>query len=73
LAASGAPNLLDIAFEIMPATPSLPSLHGSGLVVANPPFVLESELRVLLPALHKLLMVEAPSRWTLEWLAGEAA
>ena len=73
LAASGVPNLLDIAFEIMPASPSSPSLHGSGLVVANPPFVLESELRVLLPVLHRLLMVEAPSRWTLEWLAGEAA
>jgi 23S rRNA (adenine2030-N6)-methyltransferase len=73
LAASGVAKLLDVAFEIMPASPSSPSLHGSGLIVANPPFVLESELRVLLPPLHKLLMVEAPSRWTLEWLTGEDA
>ncbi|HEY4193359.1 MAG TPA: 23S rRNA (adenine(2030)-N(6))-methyltransferase RlmJ, partial [Mesorhizobium sp.] len=46
---------------------------GSGLVVVNPPFTLEGELRTILPALHRLLAVEQPSRWNLEWLAGEAA
>lgn len=64
------PKLLDIAFEIRPAADE-PSLDGSGLVVVNPPYTLESELRLLLPALHKVLAVRQPSRWTLEWLAGE--
>ncbi|RWM35203.1 23S rRNA (adenine(2030)-N(6))-methyltransferase RlmJ [Mesorhizobium sp.] len=67
---TGIPKLLDIGFEIRP-TSSEPSLDGSGLVVVNPPFTLEGELRVLLPALHKVLAVEQPSRWTIEWLAGE--
>lgn len=67
---TGIPKLLDIAFEIRPASGE-PSLDGSGLVVVNPPFTLEGELRLLLPALHRLLAVGQPSRWTLDWLAGE--
>lgn len=67
---AGIPKLLDIGFEIRPAS-NEPSLDGSGLVVVNPPFTLEGELRQLLPALHKALAVRQPSRWTLEWLAGE--
>ncbi|TIU30379.1 MAG: 23S rRNA (adenine(2030)-N(6))-methyltransferase RlmJ [Mesorhizobium sp.] len=67
---TGIPKLLDIGFEIRPAS-NESSLDGSGLVVVNPPFTLEGELRVLLPALHKVLAVEQPSRWTIEWLAGE--
>ncbi|RRI05974.1 23S rRNA (adenine(2030)-N(6))-methyltransferase RlmJ [Mesorhizobium tamadayense] len=67
---TGIPRLLDIGFEIRPAS-SEPSLDGSGLVVVNPPFTLEGELRVMLPALHRLLAVDQRSRWTIDWLAGE--
>lgn len=67
---TGIPKLLDIGFEIRPAS-NEPSLDGSGLVVVNPPFTLEGELRIILPALHRLLMVDQPSRWTIDWLAGE--
>ena len=67
---SGIPKLLDIGFEIRPASTE-PSLDGSGMVVVNPPFTLEAELRLLLPALHRLLAIGQPSRWTIEWLAGE--
>ncbi|MET3583292.1 23S rRNA (adenine2030-N6)-methyltransferase [Mesorhizobium robiniae] len=69
LVQSGIPKLLDIGFEIRPPSPE-PSLDGSGMVVVNPPFTLEGELRTLLPALHRLLVVEQPAHWTLEWLAG---
>ncbi|AZN99100.1 23S rRNA (adenine(2030)-N(6))-methyltransferase RlmJ [Mesorhizobium sp. M9A.F.Ca.ET.002.03.1.2] len=68
LVQSGIPKLLDIGFEIRPPSAE-PSLDGSGMVVVNPPFTLEGELRTLLPALHKLLVVEKPAPWTLEWLA----
>jgi len=67
---TGIAKLLDIAFEIRPASHE-PSLDGSGLVVANPPYTLEGELRLMLPALHKALAVRQPSRWTLDWLAQE--
>ncbi|RWM83896.1 MAG: 23S rRNA (adenine(2030)-N(6))-methyltransferase RlmJ [Mesorhizobium sp.] len=68
LVQSGVPKLLDIGFEIRPPSAE-PSLDGSGMVVVNPPFTLEGELRTLLPALHTLLVVEKPAHWTLEWLA----
>ncbi|CAN7766194.1 23S rRNA (adenine(2030)-N(6))-methyltransferase RlmJ [Mesorhizobium sp. LjNodule214] len=68
---TGIPKLLDIEFEIRPAS-SEPSLDGSGMVVVNPPFTLEGELRLLLPALHRLLAVGRPADWSLRWLAGEA-
>ena len=70
LAESGIPRLLDVGFDIRSPS-SEPRLDGSGLVVVNPPFTLESELRTLLPALHKLLALEQSARWTLTWLAGE--
>lgn len=67
---SGVAKLLDIEFEIRPASRD-PSLDGSGMVVVNPPFTLERDLRIVLPALHTLLAVEKPAHWSLEWLAGE--
>lgn len=70
LAASGMPKVLDISFEIR-APSDAPRLDGSGLVVVNPPFTLESELRVLLPALHRVLAQDGQGRWSLQWLAGE--
>jgi 23S rRNA (adenine2030-N6)-methyltransferase len=44
-------------------------LVGSGLIVVNPPFVLERELQTLLPALRNLLLPDAT--WRLDWLARE--
>jgi 23S rRNA (adenine2030-N6)-methyltransferase len=70
LARSGIAKILDVTFEIAPPS-SVPTLHGSGMIVVNPPFTLEKELRTLLPALHKLLAVERPAHFRLEWLAGE--
>jgi 23S rRNA (adenine2030-N6)-methyltransferase len=72
LKVSGIPKILDIAFEIRP--PSREELFdGSGLVVVNPPFVFEKEMRVLLPALKTALAEDPKARWSVEWLAGEAA
>jgi 23S rRNA (adenine2030-N6)-methyltransferase len=72
LKASGIPKILDVAFEIRP--PSREGLFdGCGLVVVNPPFVFEKEMRVLLPELKKALAEDPKAKWSLEWLAGEAA
>jgi 23S rRNA (adenine2030-N6)-methyltransferase len=47
-------------------------LAGSGLVVVNPPFTLEAELRVLLPALGRMLArASAKPGYRLDWLAAE--
>lgn len=72
LSEAGIPRVLDIAFDIRPAA-SVPRLDGSGMVVVNPPFTLEAELKVLLPELHRLLALEPGSKWSMRWLAGEKA
>jgi 23S rRNA (adenine2030-N6)-methyltransferase len=71
LAQAGIPKILDIAFEIRPASRE-PRLDGSGLVVVNPPFTFEAQMRVILPALHAALGAEPGARWRVERLAGEA-
>lgn len=72
LAAAGIAKIIDLRFEIR-APSSEPRLDGSGLVVVNPPFTFEQEMRVLLPALHKVLTETPAARWSVEWLAGENA
>ncbi|MGA7388530.1 MAG: 23S rRNA (adenine(2030)-N(6))-methyltransferase RlmJ [Pseudolabrys sp.] len=57
--------------EILVAPLSDPSrLNGAGMVIVNPPWTLESELRVLLPVLARILGKGA-GRFRLDWLAGE--
>ncbi|GAA2863398.1 23S rRNA (adenine2030-N6)-methyltransferase [Aminobacter niigataensis] len=70
LAGAGIAKIMDIEFYIRPPS-SEPRLDGTGMVVVNPPFQLESELAVMLPALGKVLGEDARARWTVEWLAGE--
>lgn len=52
-----------------PSTP--PRLHGTGMVVVNPPFVLEEEMHTLLPILAELLADEGRGRFHIEWIRGE--
>ena len=67
---SGIRKILKLELTIRaPSTP--PRLHGTGMIVVNPPYVLEQEMRVLLPALADLLADEGRGRWSIEWLAGE--
>ena len=47
-------------------------LNGCGLILVNPPFVLEAELATLLPALAGILGRDSKAGFALEWLAGEA-
>jgi len=46
-------------------------LAGSGLVVVNPPFTLERELKIILPALRERLSQAAGSADRLFWIVGE--
>jgi 23S rRNA (adenine2030-N6)-methyltransferase len=48
-------------------------LRGSGLLVVNPPWMLERELQSLLPVLAEILAEGARYRLRLDWLAGENA
>lgn len=66
----GIPKMLRAELSIRPAS-NPPRLHGSGLILVNPPFTLEGELRILLPALAQLLGDPGEGRHKLEWLRGE--
>ena len=47
-------------------------LNGSGLILVNPPWTLEAELKVLLPVLARLLGREINNgSYRLDWLSGE--
>ncbi len=48
-------------------------LNGSGLIVVNPPWTLEKELSVMLPALAEMLRRDSKGGYRLDWLAGENA
>ena len=43
-------------------------LSGSGLLILNPPFILEGELRILLPALAQRLGIQGLGRAQVSWL-----
>lgn len=41
------------------------------MIIVNPPFTLEAELGVLLPALAAVLADEKRGGWNVEWVRGE--
>ena len=70
LQASGILKILKLELTIrQPSNP--PRLHGTGMIVINPPFVLEEEMRVLMPVLADVLSDEGRGRWAIDWVAGE--
>ncbi len=48
-----------------------PRMNGSGMIIVNPPFMLEAELKAVLPQLARVLGDSGHGRFELEWLAGE--
>ena len=64
----GVPKVLRSELTLRPPQAGA-GLIGSGLVVVNPPFRLEAELRLLLPTLAKMLGPQAGHR--LDWLVTE--
>src|SRR5215471_1664131 len=65
----GVPKILRA--EIMIATQNAKSLIGSGLLLVNPPWKLETELKILLPALAEVLRRETQGTARVDWLARE--
>jgi 23S rRNA (adenine2030-N6)-methyltransferase len=71
LAETGIPKILRA--ELMVRSPAHPPrLFGSGMIIVNPPFTLEAELRVLLPALAHHLADGGRGGWRVDWVRGES-
>lgn len=61
-----------LAAELSVRDPAATSgLTGSGLVLVNPPWTLEAELRVILPELVRVLGQDRTASYRVEWIAGE--
>ena len=69
LKATNIPRMLRL--ELLVERPLAGRLYGSGMIVVNPPFVLEDELRSILPALVRALGRDGASH-RLEWIRGES-
>lgn len=68
---SNAPKLLRIELYVHPADDAQ-RLNGSGLVISNPPWGLEDELKQILPWLTTLLG-QSQAGWRMDWLIEEQA
>ncbi len=66
---SKAPKLLRVELYVHPADEAA-RLNGSGLVISNPPWGLEDELKQILPWLADLLG-QSQGGWRLDWLIEE--
>ncbi len=67
---SGIHNVLAAEFSILDYDGTL-RLNGSGMVIINPPWKLEEDLRSLLPWLWEKLAADGQGMWRVEWLVGE--
>ncbi|MGH6861591.1 MAG: 23S rRNA (adenine(2030)-N(6))-methyltransferase RlmJ, partial [Phyllobacterium sp.] len=67
---TGITKILRTELMIRPPSPE-PRLDGTGMIIVNPPYTLEEELRVVLPALSKILSERKNTGFTLDWLRGE--
>ncbi len=67
---TGIPKILRT--ELMIRAPSLEArLDGTGMIIVNPPYTLDDELRTMLPALSKILSEGQNAGFTLDWIRGE--
>jgi 23S rRNA (adenine2030-N6)-methyltransferase len=62
------PKMLDVVFEIRQPSAE-PRLDGTGMIVVNPPYVLEAELKTLMPALHSVLAEDKAALHKAIWLS----
>lgn len=67
-----APKLLKVELRVRRAVAE-GGLAGSGLIIVNPPWPLEEELRLLVPALCERLAQSADAGWSVEQVAPLAA
>jgi 23S rRNA (adenine2030-N6)-methyltransferase len=67
---SGIRNVLDVSLRILPPDAQV-GMSGAGLTIVNPPWMLDDNLRELMPQLHRLLSPEGLGEFGVEWLVAE--
>ena len=69
MAALQIPKILRAELSVGAPTEKPDALHACGLIVINPPWPLEDELKTLLPALSRSLASGGRGSYRLDWLA----
>jgi len=64
-------NMLRAELTVTPAS-NVEKLRGGGHLIVNPPWTLEHDLKILLPALAKILAAGEKDAVRLDWLAAKA-
>jgi len=67
---SGIRKVLDVRLGVLPADAQV-GMAGAGLVIVNPPWLLDERLKEFLPQLHQLLSPEGLGGTSVEWLVPE--
>jgi 23S rRNA (adenine2030-N6)-methyltransferase len=67
---SGIRKVLDVRLNVLPSDAQV-GMAGAGLVIVNPPWLLDQRLRELMPQLHGLLSPEGLGGSSVEWLVPE--
>jgi 23S rRNA (adenine2030-N6)-methyltransferase len=67
---SGIRKVLDVTLSVLPADAQV-GMSGAGLVIVNPPWLLDERLKELLPQLHRLLSPDELGGTSVEWLVLE--
>ena len=70
LEATGIRKILKIELSIRPDSDQR-GMTASGMVVINPPWTLETQMKEILPYLTKTLVPEGTGSWTVEWITPE--
>jgi len=67
---SGIRRVLDVTLSVLPADAQV-GMSGAGLVIINPPWLLDERLQELLPQLHRLLSPDGLGGTSVDWLVPE--
>jgi len=70
LVEAGIKKILLLELNILPPDSPL-GLNGSGLLLINPPYQLDEQMKALLPHLHRALVPDNTGNTRVQWLAGE--
>ncbi len=67
---AGIKKILLLELNMFPADSPL-GLNGSGLLIVNPPYQLDEQMRALMPQLHRALVPDNTGSTRVHWLVGE--
>jgi 23S rRNA (adenine2030-N6)-methyltransferase len=67
---SGIRRVLDVTLSVLPDDAQV-GMSGAGLVIINPPWLLDERLQELLPQLHRLLSPDGLGGTSVDWLVPE--